>query len=466
MNDSYCKPLGIAATRKKKAYMVQTDDTLVSISSEKAISQATPAIFLNTSPEDDDIIQVEALYKSASEQMDYWLSAALLRGTLHECDQLIQKNENQQLNLSKTETLSQKDELKDAISKRFLRVYIIYAMALLDLARLTNEGVNVKVNGTIESNLDMEKDLKELEDDVSIKDIKLTGNLSCDKSSSTQKLINEDLNIENGNVSNSSGRKRKKHSIGKHSSFISTTLMLIDAAIDRCNAGLVINSTEFNLLVNENANQLILKHVRGRAKLMRLMYQAYRPYNSIKNILKNAMKDLDASNSSDMYGNITYLLHWVATIGDDCQDVLEKKIINDWVASKWHLLLKENESNIEALEGLGFVELSMSNAYLEPIEEMEEIEETSEAAIQAEAHLNSAISYFMKAYNIQKEKGVSIDLLIMIVEAKISLANLKDENRRSEGYKDALKYLKKIDPRQSHRLPDYLWDILNELDAI
>ncbi|KAG5439689.1 hypothetical protein PCK2_000729 [Pneumocystis canis] len=195
------------------------------------------------------------------------------------------------------------------------------------------------------------------------------------------------------------------------------------------------------------------------------MHQAYRPYNSIKYFLKSAMKDLDASDSVNMYRNITHLLHWVAEIGDNCEDISEKEIINNWVASKWHILLKENELNAEALEGLGFIELSMSNAYLEPIEDMEETEKTNEMIEEIETHLNSAISYFMKAYDIQKEKGVSVDLLIMIAEAKISLANLKSEDKRSEGYRDALKYLREIDPSQSHRLPDYLWDILNELDT-
>ncbi|CCJ29089.1 unnamed protein product [Pneumocystis jirovecii] len=448
MNNTNCRPLGIAASRKKRICIAQTDATLTSISSEKAISQVTPTILLGASPEDDDITQVEALYKSASEQTDICLSAALLRGTLHECDQLIQENKNQQLNSNKNEIHHQEGNPKNTITERYLRVYIIYAMALLDLARLTSEGMDVQVNGAIESDTDTKKNIEDLKDDVFTDGIKLADNLE----------------IENNNISNDVNKK-KENSIKTRSSSISTTLMLIDAAIDRCNAGLALNLNGSNLPINHNADLLTLQHLRGRAKLTKLMHQAYRPYDSIKNILKNAMDDLDVLNSTNMYCNITYLLHWIATVGDDCQDILEKKAINDWVASKWHLLLKENESDAEALEGLGFIELSMSNAYLEPMEEMDEIDETTEAAIQAEAHMNNAISYFMKAYNIQEEKGVPTNLLIMIVEAKISLANLKDENERSEGYKDALKYLKKIDPRQSHRLPNHLWDILNELDA-
>ncbi|KAG4305838.1 hypothetical protein PORY_000748 [Pneumocystis oryctolagi] len=454
MNEKSSRPLGISASRKKEAQMLQTD--VKSTSSEKNISQ-NASILLKTAPDDDDVVQLEALYKSAGEQTDGWLSAALLRGTLHECDRLIQENDNKKHEPRTNETSIDEEFSGCTASKCFLRVYMIYATALLDLVQLASEGIDVKVDGKFKSNSYSRENGEDNIEQDSLEDFECSDNSICGKN------LSDNTKDEDDNISDETDSKKAIPSIGIRSS-TSIILTLIDAAIDRCNAGLVLDPCGSSLKASHSINRSNLQCLRGRAKLTRLIHQARRPYNSIKNTLKSAMKDLDILNSVDTYKNITHILHWISTIGDECEDIIEKKTINDWVASKWYLLLEENELNTEALEGLGFIELSMSNAYLEPIEEMEEIEET-ETVVQAKTHMNNAISYFMRAYNIQKEKGVSIDLLIMIVEAKISLANLKKEDERPNEYKDALKYLKEISPHQSHRLPKHLWDILNELDT-
>ncbi|KAG4303531.1 hypothetical protein PCK1_000049 [Pneumocystis canis] len=461
MNNKDSRPLGIAASKKKEKKNQENTIITSPILTEKLTLQKTPTFFLEASPDDDDLTQLEALYRFANEQNDSWFTAALLRGTLHECNRLICLNEDKLSTFDMEEAFSQVKEHANTISERLIRIYIIYATTLLDLAQLANEGVDVRVNGQINDTMNIsENDCINV--NISLKDTDSTNNsIDYENLIDNQKLMNINSDHKTNNINNTEVMRPES----VHNSSISTTLMLIDAAINRCNAGLSLNLSTSDSSQNNHADQSTLQCLRGKAKLIKLMHQAYRPYNSIKSLLKSAMKDLDASNLANTYRTITHLLHWVATIADDCEDILEKNIINNWVASKWHILLKENELNAEALKGLGFIELSISNAYLEPIEDIDEIEETAEVIEKIEAHMNSAITYFMKAYDIQKDKGVSADLLIMIAEAKISLANLKSEDKQSEGYKDALKYLREIDPSQSHQLPDYLWDILNELDA-
>ncbi|EMR11738.1 hypothetical protein PNEG_00172 [Pneumocystis murina B123] len=312
------------------------------------------------------------------------------------------------------------------------------AKALLDLAQLASEGVDIDIEGLIEIDTNFDK------------------NLNNDKDISyVNKEAFDDLD---GPVSGLSAELTD--------SFISTTFLLIDAAIKCCNAGLKADRPINNESSIEEMDPASIQCLRGQAKLTRLMHQPQRCYDLIKPTLKSAMKDLDASNSVEIYRTITPLFHWIARIGDECSENVEKKMINDWIASKWHLLLKDNESDVEALEGLGFIELSMSNAYLEPIEEMGEIKEETEAVIQAEIHLKNAIEYFMKAYDIQKANGISENLFMMLAEAKISLANLKSKDKQSEEYKNVLKQLREIGLNQSGQLPDHFQDILNEFDTL
>ncbi|QSL64722.1 hypothetical protein MERGE_002024 [Pneumocystis wakefieldiae] len=312
------------------------------------------------------------------------------------------------------------------------------AKALLDLAQLSSEGVDIDIEGLIEIDTNFDKN------------IKIDKDFCC--------LNEERCDCLSGSASGLSAELAD--------SFISTTFLLIDAAIKCCNAGLKANQASNNGFPIEEMDQASIRCLRGQAKLTKLMHQPQRCYDLIKPTLKSAMKDLDASDSAEIYRTITPLFHWIARIGDECSENVEKKMINDWIASKWHLLLKDNESDAEALEGLGFIELSMSNAYLEPIEEMEEMKEETEAMIQAEFHLNNAIEYFMRAYDIQKANGISENLFTMLAEAKISLANLKSKDKQSEEYKNVLKQLREIGLNQSDQLPDYLQDILNEFDTL
>ncbi|KTW29260.1 hypothetical protein T552_01215 [Pneumocystis carinii B80] len=312
------------------------------------------------------------------------------------------------------------------------------AKALLDLAQLASEGVDIDIEGLIDI------------------DTSLNKSLTIDKNeSSLNRQDYVDLYGEGFCLSAELA-----------DSFISTTFLLIDAAIKCCNAALEGESWVNKGTSIEEMDRETIQCLRGQAKLTKLMHQPQRCYELIKPTLKSAMKDLDASNSVEVYRTITPLVHWIARIGDECSENVEKKVINEWVASKWQLLLNDNESDAEALEGLGFIELSMSNAYLEPIEEMEEIKEETNAVIQAENHLKKAIEYFMKAYEVQKGDSISENLFMMLAEAKISLVNLKSKDKQSEEYKNVLKQLREIGLNQSGQLPDHLQDILNEFDTL
>ena len=201
----------------------------------------------------------------------------------------------------------------------------------------------------------------------------------------------------------------------------------IEAAIDRCERGLQHGS-------GPGLDQLNLVKARcitrkSQVDLSRAQEQAN--FETIMKAMQVAMDMIDGSFKASYYvplqlaRTLTIIQDFADSLID--QDPARHVSINNWVDEKWTLVLTEDQENVSALEGCGRCWLSLAQPYLNQLEDetytnREETESSASNALQTSVEL---LSQALKCAD--KQEVVTGELLCLLAEATISLANTYDE---------------------------------------
>lgn len=154
------------------------------------------------------------------------------------------------------------------------------------------------------------------------------------------------------------------------------------------------------------------------------------------------------------------------TLMEEMPDSHER--LNKWVVDMWTKVLSEDQEDVTALEGCGRVWLSLAQPALARIEGIEtdsldsDASEIDDHRSQARVSLETSVELLTQALKCaEKSDHVSGELLCLIAEATISLANTFEEGPHYSRLEDeALAHLKRAESMEAFDLPERFKDML------
>lgn len=250
----------------------------------------------------------------------------------------------------------------------------------------------------------------------------------------------------------------------------------IDAATERCNLGLESG-------VGEGMSQLHLTKAKCICSSAQLSLAAPKcELTDVQVKIEEAMTLVDGAFKVSHYAplRLNTAFEIIQDFADSLLDVQPEthQSMNRWVEAKWTKVLTEDQENVSALEGCGRVWLSLAQPLLTELDEMNAGDANTDVADKLPAQSNDSIATRARqcletsvelldqaVRCAEKSNVITGELLCLLAEATISLANTFDEGPQYEKLEaDTIKYLKRAQATEGFDMPERFVDMLEDND--
>lgn len=237
----------------------------------------------------------------------------------------------------------------------------------------------------------------------------------------------------------------------------------IDAALERCNLG----------LENGQGDGVgALKCTKARAicrRVQNLMAQKGCDLESSIASAQEAMTLIDESFRAPLYASVQ-LSQTFSIIQDLADSLLEERpelheSMNKWAETHWTKVLTQDQENVSALEGCGRVWLSLAQPGCMELENKDEGQSNNDLVDVVREKLETAVELLTQALKCaEKQNLVTGNLLCLVAEATISMANTFDEGPHYDKLEKAtLSYLQRAEQLDGFEIPDRFRSLLTEV---